>query len=884
MPIQQAKVKSVTSGDTLVLTSVNNPSQERLLSLAFVTAPRLRKEGDEQYAFQSRDFLRRLVVGKVVQFQVLYTISPSNSKPIELGRLVLPSTGQSLPEAAVAEGWLKLRDNAGRNEDSEDATSLLEKLRAAESKAKSEGKGQWASEAGTIEVLHETPNAKEFAEEWKGKLVDAIVEKVLSGDRIIARFILSPTKHLQSVLLIAGLRTPLTKRMNPSDGKEQAAEPGGAKAQQFVEERILQRNVKIDLLGVSPQNHLIGIVKHPNGSIAEFVLKAGLGRCVDNHSTLLGPTMKTLREAEKSAKDNKLELFKDHVAPRGANAGSVEAAVSKIQNADTIFLRTKSGGEKRISLSSVRQPKPSDPKQAPFGADAKEFLRKRLIGKQVRVTIDAKRPAQDGFEEREMATVIYNNKNMALALVEDGWASVIRHRRDDDDRSPIYDDLLAAEQEAQKSQKGMWAAKASAAKQYVDASESLQKAKIQLSVLQRQKKVPAIVDFVKSGSRFTVLIPRESAKLTFVLSGIRAPKSARNKDDTGDPFGQEALDFANKRCNQRDVEIDVENVDKVGGFIGTLYINRESFAKILVEEGLATVHAYSAEQSGSARELFAAEQKAKEARRNIWQDWDPSQDVEDEADGAPAATNGANGEETSDRKKDYRDVVITNIDENCKLKIQQVGTGTSALTEMMNSFKSFHINKSNDAPLPGPPKAGDFVAAKFSEDGEWYRAKIRHNDRENKQAEVLYIDYGNSEKLPWSKLRPLSQPQFSTQRLKPQAADAVLSFLQFPTQADYLADAASFIGQMTAEKQLVANVDYIADGTLYVTLFDPKTSGSLLESFNADIVGEGYAMVPRKLKAWERSATEVLTALRAKEEEAKKERKGMWEYGDLTED
>lgn len=47
MPIQQAKVKSVLSGDTLILTAVNNPRNERVLSLAYVTAPRLRREGDE---------------------------------------------------------------------------------------------------------------------------------------------------------------------------------------------------------------------------------------------------------------------------------------------------------------------------------------------------------------------------------------------------------------------------------------------------------------------------------------------------------------------------------------------------------------------------------------------------------------------------------------------------------------------------------------------------------------------------------------------------------------------------------------------------------------------------------------------------------------------
>ena len=51
MPILQAKVKSVLSGDTLILT--NPKGAERPLSLAYVSAPRLKREGDEvqQVAF-----------------------------------------------------------------------------------------------------------------------------------------------------------------------------------------------------------------------------------------------------------------------------------------------------------------------------------------------------------------------------------------------------------------------------------------------------------------------------------------------------------------------------------------------------------------------------------------------------------------------------------------------------------------------------------------------------------------------------------------------------------------------------------------------------------------------------------------------------------------
>ena len=46
-PNQLAKVKSALSGDTLVLTSTRNAKLERTISLAFVNAPRMRREGDE---------------------------------------------------------------------------------------------------------------------------------------------------------------------------------------------------------------------------------------------------------------------------------------------------------------------------------------------------------------------------------------------------------------------------------------------------------------------------------------------------------------------------------------------------------------------------------------------------------------------------------------------------------------------------------------------------------------------------------------------------------------------------------------------------------------------------------------------------------------------
>lgn len=876
--------KSVLSGDTIVIGNPNNPSAERNLSLAYVSAPHLKKEGDEPFAFQSREYIRNLALGKPVLFTVLYTI-PSTGR--EFG-IVKIKDGPDLPDELVKEGWVKVREDAGKKESDEDILQRLENLRALESEAKAQEKGLWSGASGVIQVQNDLGDPS-FLKEWSGKTVDGIVERIFAGDRLLTRLILSDKKHLQVMTLIAGIRTPSTQRTIPSTGQVQPAEEFGNEAKAFVESRLLQRQVKVQIVGASPQGQLVAEVIHPRGNIAEFLLQDGLAKCNDFHSTMLGSRMAALRAAEKQAQGKKLRLHKNHVSKEGA--GSLDMIVSKVISADTIIVRNKAGDvEKRISLSSIRGPRTNEQSEAPFREEAKEFVRKRLIGKHVSMSVDGSKPATDGFEARDVATVTEKGKNIGLAVVQEGWASVIRHRKDDTDRAANYDELLAAQETAKTEKKGMWSGKPSKAKQYADASESLQKAKVQLASLQRQSKIPGIVDFCKSGSRFTILIPRESIKITMVLGGIRAPRAPRLPNDKGDPFGQEALDLANRRCNQRDCEIDITDIDKVGGFIGALYINRENFAKVLVEEGLASVHAYSAERSKNPAELFAAEKKAKEARSGMWHDWDPSQE-EGEEEAAPVETSSGSGDVGSKKPTDYRDVVITSIDDNGKLKLQEIGQGTAALETLMSAFKKFHLDSKNNAPLKDAPKTGDYVAAKFSADGQWYRARIRSNDRTAKIAEVVYIDYGNTEKIPWANLRPLSQPEFNTQKLKPQAVDASLSFIQLPTAPHYFSDALGFINEITEGKRLVGSFDFVdaKENISYVTLYDPKSSNELpgpLESINRDVVAGGYGMVARKLKAWERGKAfeGILKNLREVEDEAKRDRLGMWEYGDITED
>jgi len=92
----------------------------------------------------------------------------------------------------------------------------------------------------------------------------------------------------------------------------------------------------------------------------------------------------------------------------------------------------------------------------------------------------------------------------------------------------------------------------------------------------------------------------------------------RTPDDVSEPFGAEAAQFMNQLVLQHDVTIEVENVDKTGGFIGSMYTaNGDNVAVLLLENGLATVHGPSADQSRQVNQLYSAETRAKAGLKNV---------------------------------------------------------------------------------------------------------------------------------------------------------------------------------------------------------------------------------------------------------------------------
>ncbi|KAI0661175.1 transcription factor [Cubamyces menziesii] len=900
----KAIVKSVISGDSLLLRGSPGPQgqipKERVLHLADIQAPRMgtASRDDEDWAFESREFLRALAVGKPVTFTSTHALPPSDDVPRDIGTAEI--NGVDLASELLKNGWAKLKE-LKRDPTDEDA-----RKREIEAEARAAGKGIWnphGPKARATNYMMPT-DSQGFLAEYKGQPIDGLVEQVKDGSTLRIRLLMPDGDHQFVNIALAGVRCP---RVASKQGE--ASEQWGEEAKFFTESRLLQRYVKVTLLSLPnaaptpfqaganatappPATIFIGTVLHPAGNVAEHLVSAGLARVVDWHAGMLASSggMERLRAAEKVAKEKRAYLYANAPAPSAKSNGaalngssrSFDATVVRVWSADQIsVVDRETGKERRLQLSSTRGPRPSDPKQAYWAQEAREFLRKRLIGKHVKVHVDFIRPREGEFEERECATVRYGgqNSNIAEQLIEKGLATAVRHKRDDEDRSPEYDKLMAAEQAAAAEGRGLHSGKdMPAPKQPLNISESAHRATTFVNGFKRLGRIPAVVEYVAAGSRFKIYLPKDNQVLTLVLSGVRAPRTARNASESSEPYGPESAEFATRRYMQRDVEIEIHDADKSGGFIGALYLNKtENAAITLVKEGLATVHPYSADNLSWAKQLYDAEEEAKQAKRNIWKDYD-----EEAEQATEAPVEDANGP----LKTEYLDVIISDVrtKPHFAFSIQILNTeGIASLEQLMREFSLHH--KTVAAPAGGfVPRAGDLVSAKFS-DGQWYRARVRRASPIKKEAEVTFIDYGNQDTVGFADIRPLD-PRFRS--LPGQAHDARLSFVKLvPAESEYHEEAVDRFRQLCEGRKLVANIDHREGPVLHLRLIDPTNPAVAhdpYESINVELVREGLATVDKKGCRYLSSYPAMAKKLQEAIATAKRDRAGMFEFGDVEED
>jgi len=393
-----------------------------------------------------------------------------------------------------------------------------------------------------------------------------------------------------------------------------------------------------------------------------------------------------------------------------------------------------------------------------------------------------------------------------------------------------------------------------------EAPASSTNARSVLQGLQREKVCQGVVEYVFSGSRLKVMVPRENSIISLALVGIRCPRYA-------EPFGPEATEHVRSLCLQRDVRIEIETMDKGENFLGTCWCgpvgNPVNVGKSLLEKGFASIVGFSAEKSPYGAELIKAEEVAKEAKIGMWENY-----VE------PAAV-AEDGDESAVGTKDVMDVIVTEIADAVTFYVQIKDDPNAAIVkEAMAEF-----NENVPEAKPEMIEKNQILAGLYTDD-QWYRVKTEGMERgQTGMMRVYFIDFGNHELLEEDKLRALPQTASSLPGL---ARPALLAGLRAPTKlnAHFESAAITFNDYVYGEDRVLSAKRETIDktGKMHLTLTDPEHPDL---SINAVLLRDGWCRVVDRP---ERKLRGIMDELQKCEDMAKQNRLNVWEYGDVSDE
>ncbi|GBG26689.1 Staphylococcal nuclease domain-containing protein 1 [Hondaea fermentalgiana] len=941
-----ATVKEVLSGDTLVLVGQpkNGPPPELRLTLSSLQAPRLAQKDkgeDEPFAWQAREFLRRACVGKLVTFQVEYSVASINR---QFGAVRLQNdTKDNLCVVVARAGWARVKHEApGSNERSADYDEMVQASEAAE-KA---GLGIFNTDPAAVQeavrdVKFEPSNPEVLLREVKGKPQRAIVEYVRDG----AAFKVFLVDHMVYLNLnLAGVQCP---RLNgalssgDSNGSKEAPQPFAPEAKYFTEVRLLNRDVHVMLNGMDDRlKTFYGTIEHPAGDISVELLRNGLARTMDwsmQFTTIQHAT--TLRAAARDAKNARLRIWKDYVAPKVSGQKSYEGVVSEIVSGDTIFVRIGSAvdladapwkcTEERVTLSSIRaprlgargRPEPGEP----LSTEARELLRTKALGKRCNVMIEYERAPAEGAVgmaamPRKFGSVLVQTrkgrKNVALMVVEEGLAEVLRHRADDE-RSQYYDELAIAQDEAKNAKRGLFsptASKDADTGRPQDLTSNKELARAHLTTLQSRGSPGleagshrAVVDYVLSGSRLRVVIPQMNCILNFALGGVVTPQRARpamhgRPATSAEPWSNEAYVFARSLLLQREVVVEIESMDKAGTAIGQCWVKRGqdkvNASVLMVQMGLASVHEYSARYTSVGEELKREMATAQAKRLRMWEKYVP--EAAEAATGGPMAAWGSgNGAATENRPLEK---VVASVSEIANGHTFFIQTQSAAAQSKMEAVtKEMQALASQHGTTPGgeglmEPRRNQMCVALF-DDGSgmaWYRARILSVIREsgNKSAprlHIRYVDFGNEGTVEMSHVRPM--PNTAVCASPALARECVLAFTKTPAlDREYGREAAMLLSDLVFGKSVTAKLhpSKNEEGYQLVSLYLKEEDKAEDEQLCvAEVIlreGLGYCDKRTTRFARTKEETDLIKLLEDTEQRAHRNHINLWRYGDPREE
>jgi len=223
----------------------------------------------------------------------------------------------------------------------------------------------------------------------------------------------------------------------------------------------------------------------------------------------------------------------------------------------------------------------------------------------------------------------------------------------------------------------------------------------------------------------------------------------------------------------------------------------------------------------------------------------------------------------AERKVDFRNMIITEVTDDGRIYGQNV-SDRPALEKIAAALEDGY---KSSPPTPGAyrPKRGDICGARFVDDN-WYRAKVEKVS--GSKVSVYYLDFGNREITEPTKCAQLpmglDKPPFYAKEMK-------LAFTKYYTEDDYLEAALGNILHETQSGEVSVNMEFRVSGVEHVTMRLANKTDVAKSMLSQGLILLDDARGDHRFKS-------IVTELRDAQGDAKKNHRGIWRYGDITED
>lgn len=886
-------VKGVQSGDTIIISGKlpkNGALPEELsLTLIGVFAPKIgnsSKLNEEAFSFESREFLRKLLIGKVVQYKVDYT---HNER--KFGHILYEN--KNINAEILKNGFAKIGFLPKGHEKLYE-TEFWSEIKEAEKEGKEKKRGMYADSSDNKTHIRNLSNLSDFEEDKKkveeainsNKEIDAIVEYVFNC-AIVSVYIPEWSCFAKVNLRFVSI---------PSNTKEQELYKKG---KAYCERMCLSKDIKMKIFDFDQNNNLLCdiIVPDKKQSLSELVLKEGYSKSFTGGNK--NPKIYNLsdinlaRAAEGEAKSKRLGVWKDAVIvesktlKKDAEDDLSDAKCIMVNSGDSLTVLNKKKEEIRIFLSNLKAPAlakfGTDEQNKPWSFQSRDYVRKKLVGKNLKCDLDyihtinqetskVKGPQGNKSSRRVMKfyTVYYQNEKdetqcINIELLENGLANLTNYKIEEGNPSREFDLMLKAEQEAKKHKVGLFSPKAPPLCNYSDLmTAGKTKKKEFVNFLTGLENLKCVVDYCFSANKFKLRIDEKQVMIPFGLIGVKSFTNDKNNSSLFQKHFNISHDFVVNTILQRDGVCDIIQADRVGNYFGNFFFEGKNFGTLLIEKGLAVCNERSSDigKNKYINEMREAEKKAKEKKLGLWED-----------EGVAKLLKGDSfGDSSSEKKfeqinKDIKIRITDQIDFD-KFYCNFLPNKTLDKIEEVLADYDEEIRKPENLSLP--IKNGTLCAAKFPDDNKYYRGLVKKFNKDKKEFEIEFIDYGNIEIV---KLNDLIKLDGEISSLPPQAMYCEMAYLQYSKMTmrkavDKFPNFVDFDNELNAK--LCYN--YNDDAELKHGLIVFKEGKDMKKTYHADLLKYGYAKLNRN-----KDLPDYMKPLDPIEKEAEIKELGVWD-------